>query len=151
MNFCNFSKLTALLKISTGYIPMSMYFRLTSSWLTKSLIKWCQSSICLDLAWNARFLVNAIAKILSQKISVAPICLVWRSFGILLNHSASQAASVAVIYSASVEDNEIILCFFVLQKIRFQPREKTYLEVLFLSSYDPAQSQPLRLKFISFS
>ena len=56
---------------------------------------------------------------------------------------------MAKIYSASAVERAVISCFLELQVIAVDPKVNMFLEVLFLSSTDPAQSlsvKPLSLK-----
>ncbi|CAI0425245.1 unnamed protein product, partial [Linum tenue] len=71
---------------------------------------------------------------------VGPFSLCCKSEINLFSHTASHAASVAAIYSASAEDRATVFCFFELHEMGFEPRQNMYPDVLFRSSSDPAQS-----------
>ena len=71
------------------------------------------------LAWKIGFLVIAIADILSQQITVGSSIFCCKSESNLLSQIASHAASIAAMYSTSVEDKATVFCFFELQAITF--------------------------------
>ena len=83
-------------------------------------MKWRQISMCIDRLWKTRFLVTAIADMLSQWIIVRTFCSGCKSERIILRHIASHATSVAKIYSACAEDNATIHCFREDQDMAFE-------------------------------
>ena len=68
-----------------------------------------------------------------------------RSFKIRLSHTASQAATAAPLYSASVLDSATVGCFLLLQEIAPLSTEKTKPDVDRWSALKPAQSASVRL------
>ena len=63
--------------------------------------------------------------ILSQKIRIGSVIGTSKSFRISLSHTASQAATIVPLYSASVLANVTVGYFLLLQEIAPLPRENT--------------------------
>ena len=85
--------------------------------------------MCFDLLWNWGFLAIAIKPSLSPLIRVGSICFCPNSSYRLLNQQASRPASDRVIYSASVEESAIVVCFFYRHIIAPPADRKTYPDV----------------------
>ena len=108
----------------------------------------CQRiSMCFDLLWNWGFFVKAIAPLLSPSTSVGDS--LGRSLSSLYklyNQQASHVDSESTMYSASVEDNAVAICFFELQVIALSATRKTYPVVNLLLSVLPyaASAYPYR-------
>lgn len=86
-----------------------------------------------------RFFVIAIVDLLSHKSGVASHCFSPTSSKIMLSHIASEVANDAKIYSALVEDCDILCCFFDAHENSPKPNENANPEVLLISSTHPAQ------------
>ena len=114
-----------------------------------SRIKWYLVSICLLLLWKTWFLDSAMDDLLSQKNWVGSSCSCCNSERVLLIHKVWHATVVATTYSASVEDNVTMGCFFESRATDPNPKLNTYPYVLFLSSIEPTKSlsvYPINLK-----
>lgn len=149
----NFAGGSALVKISANWSADLHTSNLISSPATSSRIKWCFISMCFVLPCITGFFVNATADTLSQKTWVAWTCGCFKSLSSLRSHTAWQAAAVAATYSASVDDKATVACFFELHAITPEPKRKQFPFVLFLSSWDPAQTlsvYPVRKKHSFF-
>lgn len=75
-----------------------------------------------------------IEPLLSPLMSVGSDCSSPNSLYRLLNQQASRPASESATYSASVEDNAIVVCFFYLHIIAPPADMKTYPDIDFRSS-----------------
>jgi len=108
----------------------------------------CQRiSMCFDLLWNWGFFVKVIAPSLSPSTSVSDsLGRSPSSLYKLCNQQASCADSESATYSASVEDNAVVICFFELQVIALSATRKTYPVVDLLLSALPyaASAYPYR-------
>jgi len=95
---------------------------------------------CLVFPWHTGSFEIAIVAWLSTKIYVLSFCWISKSHKTIFNHKTWFAAAVAAMNSASAVDYATISCFFVHHENILEPMLKQYLEVLFMSSTDPAQS-----------
>jgi len=66
-----------------------------------------------------------VADLLSQCISVAPICFLTKICKYLSQPSWLTSEEVIAMYSTSDEDNAIVSYFFELQETTPEPRKKT--------------------------
>jgi len=106
---------------------------------TRTLMKWCQMSMCFVLLCWIGFLEILIAFRLSQyKVRIS--CSTLYSFSICFIHTSWEQLLPAAMYSASAVDRDTQFCFLLNQEIRLFPRKKHPPNVLFLSSALPTQS-----------
>lgn len=76
------------------------------------------------LLWKTRFFVIEIVDLLSQHISVVPVCCCWRSSNNSVNQIAWQHDKVAAMYSSFEDDKATVSSSFELHETTPEPRLK---------------------------
>ena len=97
-----------------------------------SLIRWQSNLMCFVLSWKTRFVAMCMTTWLSQCIFVAPKLVTCRSWRKYLNQLNSQVRKVMALYSASVKEWDILVCFLVFQEMSGFPRKTQYPVIDFL-------------------
>ena len=105
-----------------------------------SLTRWQSISKCLVRSWKTGLAAIWMALWLSQNNTGSLEHWMWRSLRRYRSHWSSQVAEARARYSASEDDLEIVICFFVLQEIRECPIKKHWPKMERLLSTQPAQS-----------
>lgn len=107
---------------------------------TRSLTKGTSISICFVLWCIIGLHVRAIAKRLSQYSVGVPEIRTCKNCNNCLIQSISAVVVNSAWYSASMEEREIVLCFFEDHEMGFEPRKTTRPVVNLLSLGSSAQS-----------
>ena len=85
--------------------------------------RWQFTSICLVLSWTTGFYPIWIATWLSPYIIIGYGWVTSRSFNKANNHVISHTVTPMTLYSASVDDLEIIDCFSDFEEINESPKK----------------------------
>ena len=140
-NFTCFSGPKDLVKMFAVWSSVGQYYSSIVPYSTSCLMKWQCVSTCLVCSWKTGFLASFITPWLSQNKGVGSLCCICISDNILLSQTASHAPFNAPRYSTSVDERATTCCFLLVHVTAPVPRLKTYPEVDFLSSTEPAQSE----------
>ena len=107
LNFSNLSFGSGLVNMSAYCSSVKMYCSRNKFSSNFSLMKWYLISMCLVLLWNSGFFTSRIALWLSTyKVGCSLVALMQISLSSLLIQTKPLTASLAEIYSASVDDND---------------------------------------------